>query len=117
MKTADRSGFWFGALLVVSFGIVAVLFFGNAVTSSSFWISIASITPGLFAVTLMRPSLSQLPALPRFVAWFCLGVTAAVALALISGREFALLDFAIFGAFLAAFDLLAERFGPKEDAE
>ena len=76
-----------------------------------------SIIPAVLIASYMRDPIAKTGRLPRFIAWFALGVTAGVFVALVGGRDFGLIDFIWFGIVLAVIDFIAERFFSKQELE
>lgn len=104
MQSWLRSGFWFSATLL-PFVFILFGFFGHALTDSTFWMMALPITGCIVGTGLMRAPLATLDHLPRAVAWFSIGFTAAAFIAIGGGHEFHLTVSIGFGLALAVFEL------------
>jgi hypothetical protein len=116
VRALDPPGQFITACLIALFAIPpAALFIGMA-TQRSYWILLLSWAPFWIIQAFMRGPLSALGRTPRFVAWFCIGVTGGTFFALGTGRDFNLAIAAGFGLAIAIVDLIGTLWAERKAA-
>ena len=117
MRSLDRPGQWLTAFFIAVFALPPVAFFAALASDRSFWSNFLPMAGFVIILSLLRGPLGSLGRPLRFLAWFCLGVAAAVVIAFSKSEAFSLATAAVLGLALAIGDFLGELFRSKRDAE
>ena len=115
MRSLDRPAQGLTAFFIALFAIPPIALLIGIVSDQSFWLKFLSMAPLIFLPGLMREPLRRLPLAPRFVAWFCIGVTTFAFFTVGRGDEFNLAVAAGLGLALAILEAFMEHFRKKRD--
>ena len=77
MSVLKQSDLWFGVVTIMFFGFLAVIFFGPAITSKTFWMSAAAFTAFAFLGNLVGRILGKFGPRIEAIGAFCLGAVFA----------------------------------------
>jgi hypothetical protein len=117
VRALDRQGQGLTVFFIAVFAIPPIALLIGIMSDQSFWLKFLSMAPLIFLPSLMREPLRRLALAPRFVAWFCIGVTAFAFFIVGRGESFNLGIAAGCGLALGVLEFLTERFGRKEERE
>jgi hypothetical protein len=116
VRALDRPAQGLTAFYIALFAIPPVALLVGIASERSFWVTILSWAPLYLIAFVMRDPLRRLERAPRFVAWFCIGVTGATFFALGSGRDFTLAIAVGMGLAVALGDLVGTFWSARKAA-
>ena len=115
MRSLDRPAQGLTAFFIAIFAIPPAALLIGIISDQSFWLKFLSMAPLIFLPGLMRGPLRRLPLVPRFVAWFCIGVTTFAFFTVGRGDEFNLALAAGLGLALAIIEFVTDHFRRKRE--
>ncbi len=116
MRNLEGTGQWFTGLLIALFALPAIAVFVGMGSGVSFWHDFLPMAGAVIVGSLLRGPLDRMGRAPRFLVWICIGVAAAVVVAVKRGEAFDFTVAAVLALVLAVGDFLAVYFREKREA-
>jgi hypothetical protein len=116
LRSLDRPAQGLTAFFIALFAIPPAALLVGVASERSFWLALLPWLPIWVIPAVMRDPLSKLGRAPRFVAWFCIGVTGSAFFQVGRGEEFNLAVAAGLGVALAIVDLIVTLWSERKAA-
>ena len=115
MSGFQKSDLWFGAVTLIFFSVLAVLFFGRTVTSAEFWLNGPLIVGFTILWSMSYKFLARFGLVANSVGAFLTGTVFVVCIQLIlAGGSVDFISAMITGAVMALFTFISRRNEPSE---
>jgi hypothetical protein len=117
VRALDRQGQWLTAFFIAIFGLQVVALLVGVVSDRSFWAALLPCAPLWLIANVMRAPLRSLDRMPRFIAWFCIGVSGVTFFQFGKGEGFDLALTVGFGLALALAEFITAHFETRRMAD